>query len=109
MPVYLVCSKSLSCSPVILACRNRARGDQLRLALEADARQHGNNAPKAEIMLLDVASLQSVRDFAEQWNQQKRSLHCLINNAGVFFMAGAVVAPCKLWCLTPFIWSCKIR
>lgn len=88
MHVYLLCSKCLSCSPVILACRNTTRGESLKLALEADAKQHGNSKPQAEVMQLDVASLQSIRDFAQKWNQQQRPLYGLINNAGVFFMAG---------------------
>lgn len=88
MCMHLLCSKRVSCSPVILACRNVFRGESLKLSLEQDAKKHGNSKPQAEVMLLDVASLQSVKDFVQQWNNQQRPLHCLINNAGVFFILG---------------------
>lgn len=35
---------------------------------------------------LDVASLVSVRDFAQQWEAGGRALHILVNNAGVYAM-----------------------
>lgn len=71
---------------VVLACRDQKRGVQLKLNLEENARQHGNDKPEAEVMLLDVSSLQSVRSFARSWNQ--RPLHCLVNNAGIFDIGG---------------------
>lgn len=71
---------------VVLACRDQKRGEQLRLTLEDNARQHGNEKPKAEVMLLDVSSVQSVRSFAQKWNH--RPLHCLVNNAGIFDIGG---------------------
>ena len=69
-------------SAVILACRDKGRGEKLKQALEEQAEEHGNTKPSAEVMLLDVSSLQSVRSFAQHWNQ--RPLHGLINNAGIF-------------------------
>ena len=69
---------------VILACRDKVRGENLKLSLEENAKEHGNTSPTAEVMLLDVSSLQSVRSFAKQWHQQRRPLHGLINNAGIF-------------------------
>ena len=74
---------------VVLACRDETRGEQLRVALEANAKEHGNSKPQAEVMLLDVSSLQSVRSFVQRWNQQQRPLHCLINNAGIFDIGGS--------------------
>jgi len=74
---------------VVLACRDEKRGEQLRVALEANAKEHGNSKPQAEVMLLDVSSLQSVRSFVQRWNQQQRPLHCLINNAGIFDIGGS--------------------
>ncbi|DBA69396.1 hypothetical protein WJX79_008778 [Trebouxia sp. C0005] len=74
---------------VVLACRDEKRGEQLRVALEANAKEHGNNKPQAEVMLLDVSSLQSVRSFVLRWHQQQRPLHCLINNAGIFDIGGS--------------------
>ena len=74
---------------VVLACRDQKRGEQLKLYLEENARQHGNDNPQAELMLLDVSSLQSVRSFAHSWNQ--RPLHCLVNNAGIFDIGGGEI------------------
>ncbi len=41
-----------------------------------------------QVQLLDVASLESVRRFAEDWAASGRPLHVLINNAGIFSFAG---------------------
>ena len=67
---------------VILACRDKGRGESLKRSLEEQAEEHGSSKPSTEVMLLDVSSLQSVRSFAQHWNQ--RPLHGLINNAGIF-------------------------
>lgn len=67
---------------VILACRDKSRGENLKRLLVEQAEEYGNTKPDAEVMLLDVSSLQSVRSFAQHWNQ--RPLHGLINNAGIF-------------------------
>ena len=42
-----------------------------------------------QVQLLDVASLESIRRFAKAWHEQKRPLHMLVNNAGIFSMGGA--------------------
>ncbi|KAL3153626.1 hypothetical protein ABBQ32_013231 [Trebouxia sp. C0010 RCD-2024] len=69
---------------VILACRDQERGEKLKQSLEEQAKAHGNLQPSAEVMLLDVSCLQSVRSFVQHWKQQQRPLHGLINNAGIF-------------------------
>jgi NAD(P)-dependent dehydrogenase (short-subunit alcohol dehydrogenase family) len=63
---------------VMLACRDRQRGEN---ALS----QLGENSPSAhtELVIFDLASLASVRDFAEQELAKHRPIHILINNAGV--------------------------
>ncbi len=33
---------------------------------------------------MDLTSLQSVRDFAEEFKQKRQPLHLLINNAGIY-------------------------
>ena len=43
-----------------------------------------------QVALLDVASLESVRSFAEAWGE--RPLHLLINNAGIFDLGGEQAA-----------------
>jgi NAD(P)-dependent dehydrogenase (short-subunit alcohol dehydrogenase family) len=63
---------------VILACRDQQRG---KLAL--DRLQTDSSSVDAELALLDLASLASIREFAAQELAQHRPLHLLINNAGV--------------------------
>jgi NAD(P)-dependent dehydrogenase (short-subunit alcohol dehydrogenase family) len=63
---------------VVLACRDRTKG-------EAALAQLGEEAPGCHIdlALLDLASLASVRSFAEQQIASGLPVHVLINNAGV--------------------------
>lgn len=63
---------------VILACRDRAKGEAALASLRTEA-------PGGEIELahLDLASLASVREFATREPAHSRPLHLLINNAGV--------------------------
>jgi NAD(P)-dependent dehydrogenase (short-subunit alcohol dehydrogenase family) len=63
---------------VILACRDAGRGG----AALADVR--GSAAEAAtELRQLDLASLTSVREFAQQVSQENQGIDLLINNAGV--------------------------
>lgn len=73
---------------VILACRSQARGQELRQTAVAEARAAGVQSPDIEVMLLDLASLDSVRAFAQGFQQSGRPLHILINNAGLFDIGG---------------------
>ena len=63
---------------VVLACRNLEKGEAARKEVEA-------NAPGAQLELeeLDLASLDSVREFAERFKAGHQGLDLLINNAGV--------------------------
>ncbi len=63
---------------VMLACRDRQRGEEALARLDADS-----PSAHTELVLLDLASLASVRDFAAQELAKRRPLHILINNAGV--------------------------
>ncbi|EFJ41801.1 hypothetical protein VOLCADRAFT_119590 [Volvox carteri f. nagariensis] len=69
---------------VVLACRSKQRGEDLCKALKAAAKLAGRPQPDVEVRILDLASLESVRKFAADWEAEKRPLHILINNAGVF-------------------------
>ncbi|MFM0715699.1 oxidoreductase [Paraburkholderia strydomiana] len=63
---------------VILACRDEQRGKDALARLNAavpDAR--------AELAILDLASLESVRQFARKELASQRHIHILVNNAGV--------------------------
>ncbi|KAM6461044.1 dehydrogenase/reductase SDR family member 13-like [Liasis olivaceus] len=63
---------------VILACRNKAKGES---AVYDIRRESGNN--EVVFMILDLASLDSVRAFAETFLRSEPRLDILINNAGV--------------------------
>jgi NAD(P)-dependent dehydrogenase (short-subunit alcohol dehydrogenase family) len=63
---------------VTLACRDRQRGEAALARLDADS-----PSAHTQLVILDLASLSSVRDFAEKELAQHRPLHILINNAGV--------------------------
>jgi NAD(P)-dependent dehydrogenase (short-subunit alcohol dehydrogenase family) len=62
---------------VVLGCRDRARGDEAANRITA-AQPRGT----VEIALLDLASLRSVREFAEAFRTGHTSLDILVNNAG---------------------------
>uniref|UniRef100_A0A8C6T7J5 Dehydrogenase/reductase (SDR family) member 13b.1 n=1 Tax=Neogobius melanostomus TaxID=47308 RepID=A0A8C6T7J5_9GOBI len=57
---------------VIMACRSRERGE----------RESGSN--NVAFMPLDLASLKSVRNFAESYIKSEQRLDILINNAGLY-------------------------
>ena len=63
---------------VVLACRNAESGT-------AAAARIGSIAPGAtvEVLALDLASLASIRAFAEAFHARHRALDVLVNNAGV--------------------------
>ncbi|KAF6721580.1 Dehydrogenase/reductase SDR family member 13 [Oryzias melastigma] len=64
---------------VILACRSKQRGEA---ALEEVKRVTGSN--QVLFMQLDLGSLKSVRNFAENFLKTEPRLDILINNAGVY-------------------------
>jgi NAD(P)-dependent dehydrogenase (short-subunit alcohol dehydrogenase family) len=63
---------------VMLACRDRQRGEDAHARLDADS-----PSAHTELVLFDLASLASVREFAEKELARRRPLDILINNAGV--------------------------
>jgi len=63
---------------VLLACRDKARGDAALARMRA-----ANPRARAEVVLLDLASLESVRAFAAEDLARGVPLDLLINNAGV--------------------------
>ncbi|KAJ8403912.1 hypothetical protein AAFF_G00347800 [Aldrovandia affinis] len=63
---------------VILACRSKARAEA---AVNDIRKESGNN--EVVYMLLDLASLKSVRSFAENFLKTEPRLDLLINNAGL--------------------------
>jgi NAD(P)-dependent dehydrogenase (short-subunit alcohol dehydrogenase family) len=63
---------------VLLACRDPRRGEAALARLKTSAA-----GASAELVVLDLASLASIRAFASRELAQQRPLHTLINNAGV--------------------------
>jgi len=68
---------------IVLACRDRARGEDALMRLVSDAAGPESAASKAELVPLDLASLASVREVAAAELARHQPLHCLINNAGI--------------------------
>lgn len=63
---------------VILACRDSRRGEAALDRLKTHAA-----GASAELAVLDLASLESIREFARRELADGRPLHALVNNAGV--------------------------
>lgn len=63
---------------VILACRDLKKAEAARKAIAAEIA-----GAKVEVGQLDLASLASVRTFAEIFKKSGRKLNLLVNNAGV--------------------------
>ncbi|CAE8627766.1 unnamed protein product [Polarella glacialis] len=68
---------------VLLACRDKERGEKAKLEMQAALKEAGRANPDFEVVQLDLASLSSVRDFANSFKAQGRPLHLLCLNAGV--------------------------
>lgn len=63
---------------VVLACRNTEKGEEAARSIVA-----ATPAAKVEVRELDLASLASVRAFAESFSAERGRLDILLNNAGV--------------------------
>lgn len=63
---------------VVLVCRSQNKGD---LASSEIRRITGNES--VELMIADLASLDSVKKFARDFKQNHQKLHVLLNNAGL--------------------------
>ena len=63
---------------VIIACRDKNKAEKAIFEMK---NQKGNGS--LTIGILDLASLKSVKQFAEDFIEQNQELHLLINNAGV--------------------------
>ncbi|KAG7390960.1 hypothetical protein PHYPSEUDO_006095 [Phytophthora pseudosyringae] len=69
---------------VVLACRSETRGRQAEESIRRIlSQQPGEAVGGVEFMLLDLAEVDSVRDFARAFRAKFDHLDLLINNAGV--------------------------
>jgi NAD(P)-dependent dehydrogenase (short-subunit alcohol dehydrogenase family) len=64
---------------LVLTSRNMEKGEAVK---EEIIRESGNQ--QVEVMACDLASLASIRSFAEKFKQKYQHLHVLLNNAGVW-------------------------
>lgn len=64
---------------VIMACRNIKRGQK---AANKIIKETDND--NIEVEYLDLADLETVRDFAQRINKKLTRLDLLVNNAGMF-------------------------
>ncbi|HEX8185779.1 MAG TPA: SDR family oxidoreductase [Blastocatellia bacterium] len=64
---------------VVMVCRNRERG---KLALDDIRSASGNE--NIELMLCDLSSQRSIREFASEYEKSHARLDVLVNNAGVY-------------------------
>lgn len=64
---------------VIVACRDEQRGSK---AVESIKRLTENK--NVELILLDLASFKSIRNFVENIRQNEEKVDILINNAGAY-------------------------
>ena len=69
---------------VVLACRNVEKAERVRREISA------GKSGSAEVLRLDLASLRSVREFAEEFASRQERLDVLVNNAGLFSRRGVV-------------------
>lgn len=74
---------------VIMVCRNRQRGEEALAA--AKQKSHSEDI---ELMLCDLASLESIRSFAEEFTRKYPILDILINNAGVVTIKRQLTKDC---------------
>jgi len=63
---------------LVMLCRDNACGEE---ALNDIVSSSGNDS--IELMMCDLASQRSIRQFVERFKQRYENLHILINNAGV--------------------------
>src|ERR1700760_135151 len=63
---------------VVFACRDQGRGEAAIARLHADS-----PGTRAELLIVDLASLTSVRDATAKELARNLPIHILVNNAGV--------------------------
>jgi NAD(P)-dependent dehydrogenase (short-subunit alcohol dehydrogenase family) len=72
---------------VVMVCRNQSKGD---IARNEIVKESGNQS--VELMIADLASLESVRSLAQAYKKQHDKLQVLVNNAGLILGKRTVTA-----------------
>ncbi|MGB1580365.1 MAG: oxidoreductase [Nevskiales bacterium] len=73
---------------IIMACRNKEKAEAAAQKIRSRSQQG-----KITVMQLDVSSLESIRQFADEFTTRFKELHILINNAGI--MGGPTIGHSK--------------
>src|SRR5882672_9111613 len=63
---------------VVMVCRDRARGEASRAAVESTS---GNR--EVELLIADLSSQRSIRQLVTEFEAQHDRLHVLVNNVGI--------------------------
>ena len=63
---------------VVLACRDRAKGEAAQNAIVSETRN-----PGVDLLVVDLASQQSIRSAAKEFSGKHDALDVLVNNAGM--------------------------
>jgi NAD(P)-dependent dehydrogenase (short-subunit alcohol dehydrogenase family) len=66
---------------VYLLCRNVQKGEEAKAEILKGSEQ--KDEQRLVVMMLDLSSLNSVREFCNQWANVNLPIHVLLNNAGV--------------------------
>jgi NAD(P)-dependent dehydrogenase (short-subunit alcohol dehydrogenase family) len=65
---------------VVMVVRNKERGDKAQKEI---VKRSGNNS--VDLMICDLSSMKSIRQFAEEFKRKYKRLDVLVNNAGAVF------------------------
>jgi len=66
---------------IIMACRHLEKAEPVGELIQRESKN-----PNVQVMQLDLASLDSIRNFTREFKARYQKLDVLINNAGVFCM-----------------------
>ena len=67
---------------VVMACRSRVKAERAKADIRGSLLENGGKGT-VEVMIVDLGSLQSVRQFAKEYKATGYPLHVLVANAGV--------------------------
>jgi NAD(P)-dependent dehydrogenase (short-subunit alcohol dehydrogenase family) len=70
---------ALAGARVVMVCRDRARGEAARSEIKSKT-----GSDSVELMLCDLSSQKSIREFADEFKRTHDRLDALVNNAGVY-------------------------
>jgi NAD(P)-dependent dehydrogenase (short-subunit alcohol dehydrogenase family) len=70
---------------VVMLCRNSQKGEAARTEIQEKS---GNS--NVDLLIADLSSQQSIRQFVQDFQQKYTRLHVLVNNAGSVFTRGSV-------------------